>query len=82
MKKEIGIIKSGEFTTKVVQIERGVRHPLYNKLYKKTTNIKAHDEKNEYIVGDVVKIESVRPISRNKSWKISRKIKWYNNIQG
>lgn len=75
MKKETGIIKSGVSVTKVVQIERITRHALYDKLYKKTTSIKADDKKNEFVIGDVVEIESTRPISRNKAWKITRKLK-------
>lgn len=60
--------------TCVVAIDEKRRHPIYQKSYHVTSKIKAHDEKNEYHLNDVVEIESTRPISRDKSWKINRKI--------
>ena len=56
--------------TIVVQIERKVRHPLYGKYIKHFTKMYAHDEENQCKVGDTVKIESTRPLSKLKRWKL------------
>ena len=51
-------------------IERKVAHPIYNKYYKKTTKLMAHDEKSECGVGDKVKIMETRPLSLRKRWRL------------
>ena len=56
--------------TAVVLFERKVKHPKYGKYVKKSTKYKIHDEKNECKTGDVVTIAEVRPISKEKSWKL------------
>ena len=56
--------------TAVVLFERKVKHPKYGKYVKKSTKYKIHDEKNECKNGDVVTIAEVRPISKDKSWKL------------
>ena len=56
--------------TAVVLFERKVKHPKYGKYVKKSTKYKIHDEKNESKTGDVVTIAEVRPISKDKSWKL------------
>lgn len=56
--------------TIVVESERKFRHPLYKKVMKKTTCFKAHDEKNEARVGDLVEIMEVRPLSKTKRWRL------------
>lgn len=53
-----------------VDIRRTVKHPLYGKYLRRTTRLLAHDENNECGEGDVVIIESSRPISRNKAWRL------------
>ena len=55
-----------------VSIERLVRHPVYEKYIRRTTKLLAHDEDNECNIGDVVVIESSRPISKHKSWKLHK----------
>ena len=76
MKKLTGeIIKDGLTKTKVVLITDVRSHPIYNKTYKKTSKILAHDENNEFVLGDKVEIVPVRPISKNKAWKITKKVK-------
>lgn len=76
MKKIIGKIISAKMQkTKVVASIEMHRHPLYHRAYPKTTKILAHDEKDEYNIGDEVEIVSTRPKSKNKAWKIVRKIK-------
>jgi small subunit ribosomal protein S17 len=56
--------------TAVVLFERKVKHPKYGKYIKKSTKYKIHDEENKCRLGDVVTITEVRPISKDKSWKL------------
>ena len=58
--------------TITVLIQRTVRHPLYEKYIKRSTKLLAHDEKNECKDGDIVVIESSRPISKRKSWRLQK----------
>ncbi|GAB2937362.1 MULTISPECIES: 30S ribosomal protein S17 [Aquaspirillum] len=57
--------------TVVVLVERKVKHPLYGKVIRKSKKFHAHDENNEYGIGDVVVISECRPLSRTKTWKVS-----------
>ena len=62
--------------TIVVAVEDHVKHPLYNKIVKRTYKLKAHDENNECKVGDTVKVMETRPLSRTRDgdlWKSWRK---------
>jgi small subunit ribosomal protein S17 len=56
--------------TIVVVVETLKRHPLYKRTYKATTKFKAHDEHNEALPGDMVRIEETRPISKDKRWRL------------
>ena len=56
--------------TAVVAIERRERHPLYRKIVRSTKRYKAHDPNNGAVLGDVVRIEETRPISKDKRWRI------------
>ena len=56
--------------TIVVAVEDHVKHPLYNKIVKKTYNLKAHDENNECNIGDTVKVMETRPLSKDKRWRL------------
>ena len=56
--------------TVVVEVERIKEHPKYKKRYKVRKKYKAHDEKNQYKVGDKVIIQETRPISKHKRWKV------------
>ena len=58
--------------TVAVEIERLVKHPVYGKFIRRTTKLLAHDEKGASHEGDLVKIAPCRPLSRRKSWKLSR----------
>lgn len=58
--------------TVVVAIESRVRHPLYGRIVRRTKKFKAHDETNQYHVGDLVEIVECRPLSRDKTWRVSR----------
>ena len=54
----------------VVAVEDNVKHPLYNKIVKRTYKLKAHDENNECLIGDVVKVMETRPLSKDKRWRL------------
>ncbi len=56
--------------TVVVAIEDNVKHPLYNKIVKKTVKFKAHDENNTCNIGDRVLIMETRPLSKDKRWRV------------
>lgn len=56
--------------TIVVQVMRRYKHPRYRKYVSERLRYKAHDEKNEAKIGDVVRIESCRPLSREKRWNL------------
>jgi small subunit ribosomal protein S17 len=60
--------------TVVVRVERLVAHPVYKKYVKRRSTYKAHDEKNEYQIGDRVEIIETRPLSKEKRWRVSRLI--------
>ena len=55
-----------------VLIERRIKHPLYGKIIRRSRKYLAHDELNEAKVGDIVEIREGRPISRRKSWNMTR----------
>lgn len=56
--------------TITVLVERRFRHPVYKKYIKRTDKYRAHDEQNQYKIGDRVSIQECRPISKNKSWTV------------
>jgi small subunit ribosomal protein S17 len=56
--------------TIVVRVERRVMHPVYKKFIRRSKKYSAHDETNSCKVGDVVRIEECRPISKNKCWMV------------
>lgn len=58
--------------TIVVAVCSKVKHPLYKKTINQTTKFKAHDEKNECDIGDIVEIAETRPLSRDKRWRLVR----------
>ena len=60
--------------TVVVEIEEMKQHPKYKKRYKVHKKYKVHDEKEEYNVGDKIIIEECRPISKDKRWRVIKKI--------
>ena len=69
----VGVVTSNKMQkTVVVQVDRKVRHPLYEKFISKRTKLYAHDENNEAKIGDVVEVAQTRPISKLKSWRVVR----------
>ena len=71
-KDMVGYIVSDKMDkTVVVAVEMLRRHPLYKKTLKRVTKYKAHDEKNECGMGDIVRIIETRPLSREKRWRVA-----------
>lgn len=56
--------------TVVVRVDRRIRHPLYHKAMIRSKKYHAHDEKNEFRAGDLVRIQETRPISKLKRWRV------------
>ena len=56
--------------TIVVEVEDRVKHPLYGKVIRRTSKVKAHDEENSAGVGDLVLINETRPLSATKRWRL------------
>ncbi|MBN2039521.1 MAG: 30S ribosomal protein S17 [Spirochaetes bacterium] len=70
-KQDIGKVVSTKMDkTIVVEFEGLMMHPLYKKSVKRTKRVKSHDEKNECSVGDIVKIEETRPLSKEKRYRL------------
>ena len=65
------VVSTSMDKTIVVAIKDNVKHPLYNKIVKRTVKFMAHDEKNEAGVGDKVEITETRPLSKNKRWRLT-----------
>jgi small subunit ribosomal protein S17 len=64
------VVSDAQDKTVVVRVERRVMHPVYKKFIRRSKKYAAHDETNSCKVGDVVRIEECRPISKNKSWTV------------
>ena len=58
--------------TVVVEVERSFRHPLYEKIVKRSSKVMAHDEDNTAKAGDIVELAENRPLSKMKRWKVTR----------
>ena len=70
-KVRIGKVVSDKMDkTIVVAVVDNVKHPLYNKIVKRTYKLKAHDENNECNIGDTVKVMETRPLSKDKRWRL------------
>ncbi len=66
------VVKDAADKTVTVDVERRLKHPLYGKVVTMSKRYMAHDENNEYKVGDLVEITSSRPISRRKRFVVTR----------
>lgn len=68
---KVGTVVSNKMDkTVVVRVEKVVTHPLYHRQMKRSSRFAAHDEKSECNVGDTVRIESTRPLSKTKRWRV------------
>lgn len=74
-KKLKGVVVSDKMQkTIVVKVESIKEHPKYKRRYKMHKKYKAHDESQQYHIGDTVVIEETAPISKDKKWKVIAKI--------
>ena len=76
LKRELNgkVVSDKTDKTVTVLVERRVKHPLYGKIISRSKKYHAHDESNTYLVGDTVVIEECRPISKTKSWLVTKLI--------
>jgi small subunit ribosomal protein S17 len=69
--QKVGRVMSDKMQkTIVVAVESIKRHPIYKRTYKETHRFKAHDEDNSARIGDIVRIEETRPLSKEKHWRL------------
>ncbi|MBI1983977.1 MAG: 30S ribosomal protein S17 [Acidobacteria bacterium] len=69
--EKVGIVTGGKMQkTVTVTVDRQFSHPLYKKVVRRSKKFLAHDEKSECRVGDMVRIEETRPLSRRKRWRV------------
>jgi len=61
--------------TITVRFDFMVKHPKYGKYFRRSTNLRTHDEKNEAKVGDFVEVTACRRISKTKCWRLTRVIR-------
>lgn len=74
--RQQGTVKSvSGAKTVVVQVERRVKHPRYDKFINRRNRFMAHDEQGECGVGDLVEIVSSRPLSARKRWRIAKLVR-------
>jgi small subunit ribosomal protein S17 len=66
------VVSDQRSKTITVLVERRVKHELYGKIIGRSRKYHAHDEKNEYKIGDVVEIAEGRPVSKTKAWVVTR----------
>ena len=60
--------------TVTVLVERKVKHPLYGKIIRRSKKYHAHDEDNSFKIGEIVRIEETRPLSKLKNWKVIERV--------
>ena len=66
-----GVVVSNKMDkTVVVKVERRFSHPVFKKVVKTTKKYKVHDEKNECLEGDFIRIQETRPLSKEKHWRL------------
>ena len=66
-----GVVVSSKMDkTVVIKVERRFSHPVFKKVVKTTKKYKVHDEKNECLEGDFVRIRETRPLSKEKRWRL------------
>ncbi|MFV9506535.1 MAG: 30S ribosomal protein S17 [Oscillochloridaceae bacterium umkhey_bin13] len=74
--QKVGRVVSNKMEkTVVVAVDYLKPHPLYRKIIRKTSKFHAHDEENACQIGDVVRIEETRPLSRTKRWRVTEIVK-------
>ena len=74
------VVSNSMDKTVTVLVERKVKHPLYGKIIRRSTKIHAHDEQNQYGIGDVVVIQESHPLSKTKSWVVKELVEKVRSI--
>lgn len=74
MRTGVVVSDKGDKTIRV-QFDYMVKHAKYDKYFRRSTKLAAHDEKNEAQVGDVVELMACRPISKTKAWRLVRVVR-------
>lgn len=70
-RQKVGIVVSDRMTkTVVVQVTRLVRHAMYERVVRRVERFKTHDDRLKAHLGDEVRIEETRPLSRDKRWRL------------
>jgi small subunit ribosomal protein S17 len=69
------VVSDKMFKTVVVKVSQLAKHPKYNRIIRRHNKFKAHDEKNAAKVGDIVRIEETRPLSKDKFFRVAEIIK-------
>ena len=64
------VLKANNVKTRIVAIEQRIPHALYGRIIRRTAKFVAHDEREESQVGDLVRIEECRPMSKTKRWRL------------
>ena len=64
------VVSNRMHKTITVQVERRVRHPMYERVVKRSKKFHAHDEHNQCQIGDIVRIIETRPLSKTKCWRL------------
>ena len=71
-KKQVGVVLATKMKkTAIVEVTRLVQHPVYGKVVKQIKKYPVHDEKQSAKVGDKVRIEETRPLSKTKRWRLA-----------
>lgn len=74
--EKVGVVVGNRMDkTVIVAVEKTITHRLYHRYQKRTSKFYAHDEANECRLGDVVRLESSRPLSRLKRWRVAEVVK-------
>ena len=68
------VVSAAMQKTIVVRVDRMKMNAKYRKQYQQSSKFKVHDEKGEFKVGDVVRFEETRPISKDKRWRVVEKV--------
>ena len=64
------VVKSSSEKTRVISIEQRLSHGLYGRILRRTVKFVAHDENSDSKVGDLVRIQECRPMSKTKKWRL------------
>ena len=64
------VVSDKQDKTVTVKVERRIKHPVYSKVIRRSKKYAAHDENNQYKIGDLVSIRECSPISKRKTWEV------------